>query len=85
MNEEERVCRRCLLIESGKDGIMLDIRKRIENLSEEEKSSAGVYDSRLAVCKNCDYLVGGTCMKCGCYPEFRAAFRKQRCPANKWS
>ncbi len=84
MSEEERVCRRCLLLESGKDGIMLDIRRRIEKLSEKEKASPDVYSSRLGECKKCGFLADGTCLKCGCYPEFRAAFIKQKCPANKW-
>lgn len=24
------------------------------------------------------------CLKCGCYPEFRAAFAANGCPAKKW-
>ena len=84
MNPEERICRRCLLLDCGKEGIMLDIRQRIEKLSEKEKASAEEYSSRLALCKECGFLADGTCLKCGCYPEFRAAFAKQKCPANKW-
>lgn len=84
MSEEERICRRCLLIESGKDSVMQDIRSRIEKLSPAEKSPAQAYRSRLNVCKTCDFLAEGTCLKCGCYPEFRAAFKKQKCPEKKW-
>ncbi|MBQ6051891.1 MAG: hypothetical protein IJL30_01225 [Clostridia bacterium] len=53
---------------------------RIEKLSEKEKASEEIYNSRLEECKNCDNLISGVCMKCGCYVEFRAAFKKMKCP-----
>lgn len=42
------------------------------------------YETRLAVCKSCDFLNAGTCGACGCYVELRAAARVGRCPYKKW-
>ena len=28
----------------------------------------------------CEHLISGVCMKCGCYVEFRAAFKRNSCP-----
>ena len=73
-------CKRCLLLESAGANTLSDIRVRIAKLSEKEKVSDDVYSLRLSQCKNCDELISGVCMKCGCYVEFRAAFKKQKCP-----
>lgn len=81
---ESRECRRCLLIKSGKEDVLADIRKRIEKIPAEEKTTQPEYQDRLAICESCDYLNGGTCLKCGCYPEFRSAFKTNKCPIKKW-
>ena len=73
-------CKKCLLYESAQ-GDMLDlIREKIKKLSPEERASQEEYEARLAHCRVCEQLVSGTCLKCGCYVEFRAAFKKQVCP-----
>ena len=81
---EERVCRRCLLVESGRGDVLEDIRIRIEKLSEKERAKSEIYEERLGICAECEFLADGTCLKCGCYPEFRAAFANNRCPQRKW-
>lgn len=81
---EERVCRRCLLRESGREDTLADIHARIARLSPTERAPQALYDARLAVCCGCAHLIGGVCVKCGCYPEFRAAFLRQRCPMRLW-
>ena len=43
-----------------------------------------VYENRLKICKECDDLVAGTCLKCGCYVELRAAVTRNKCPAKMW-
>ncbi|HHU83698.1 MAG TPA: hypothetical protein GXZ23_00825 [Clostridiales bacterium] len=73
-------CKRCLLREIDNGDILESIRTRIEKLSDNDKVDDKVYQERLSKCKNCDHLISGVCMKCGCYVEFRAAFRKQKCP-----
>ena len=80
MNEEKRICRRCLLYESGEADVLEDIKRRIARLPEKDKAPEELYRKRLALCASCDDLIGGVCMKCGCYPEFRAAFIKNKCP-----
>lgn len=85
MTENQRFCRRCLLQLSGKEDILADIKARIEKIPESDRTDAVAYAERLKICSACDFLENGTCLKCGCYPEFRAAFKKNRCPIKKWS
>lgn len=73
-------CKRCLLRECAEKDIYNDIAERIKSLKQEEKVSDSVYMSRLALCKECEHLLSGVCMKCGCYVEFRSAFKNQHCP-----
>ena len=84
--DELRECRHCLLRESEQADIYADIEERIKKLKPEEKADSALYEQRLAVCSGCGSLISGVCMKCGCYPEFRAAFIKMRCPdRDKWA
>ena len=73
-------CKRCLLYEAAEEATLESIKERIEKLSEKEKSPVELYEKRLNECKCCDNLISGVCMKCGCYVEFRAAFKKNNCP-----
>ena len=80
-------CKRCLLRESAEDATFENIRGRIERLSPDEKADDELYERRLDACRNCDHLISGICMKCGCYVEFRAAWRRMKCPnvrERKW-
>lgn len=80
-------CKRCLLHESAEDDMLQNIKEKIAALSPTEKCDNEVYADRLEKCKSCDNLISGVCMKCGCYVEFRAAFKKQKCPdvsGRKW-
>ncbi len=84
MSENLRICRRCLLEESGKGDIMRDIEQRIEKITAADKTPPETYAKRLETCRGCDNLADGTCLKCGCYPQFRAAFIKNKCPVKRW-
>lgn len=85
MNDHEgRVCRRCLLEESGRADTLISVQTHIAKIPPQDRCSGETYAKRLSICGACDHLVDGTCLKCGCYPEFRAAFRRQDCPAKKW-
>ncbi len=81
---DERICRRCFLLKSGKQDILADIQSRIERITPDQKTDSNEYHLRLVACGECEYLIDGVCLKCGCYPEFRAAFNKNRCPNKKW-
>lgn len=73
-------CKRCLLRESAENDTFENIRGRIDKLRPEEKADEELYERRLNACRECDHLISGICMKCGCYVEFRAAFRQMKCP-----
>jgi len=73
-------CKRCLLREAAQDDTFRDIQTRIEKLSPGDKADEDLYRTRLDACRDCDHLISGICMKCGCYVEFRAAFRRMKCP-----
>ena len=73
-------CKRCLLHEAAEEDTLKSIKERIDKLTEKEKAADELYYQRLNECKNCDNLIAGVCMKCGCYVEFRAAFKNQKCP-----
>lgn len=80
-------CKRCLLLESAEGAMLESIKERVEKLSPEERVSQELYEERLKQCKLCDNLISGMCLKCGCYVEFRAAFKDKRCPdpaGRKW-
>ncbi len=82
-----RECKKCLLHESAEGDILKDIKEKISKLPESDKVSTDEYEKRIEFCKMCDNLISGVCMKCGCYVEFRAAFKKQKCPdvkGRKW-
>ena len=73
-------CKRCLLREAAEEDTFRDIQTRIDRLKPDEKADEDLYRQRLELCRDCDHLISGICMKCGCYVEFRAAFRKMKCP-----
>ncbi len=73
-------CKRCLLRESAEQDVYADIKARIEKLGADERADDMTYAARLDFCRECENLISGVCMKCGCYVEFRAAFKNNRCP-----
>lgn len=75
------------MLESSREDIFKEISKHMENIPPSEKASENIYQKRLEICRSCDALISGTCIKCGCYVEFRAAFANQKCPdvrSKKW-
>ncbi len=80
----DKFCLRCLLRECGREDTLKTIIKHIKKISAGEKASEKEYSRRLGVCKECEFLEEGTCLKCGCYPEMKAAFNYQKCPMKKW-
>lgn len=53
-------------------------------IKKEDATDRESYEKRLSLCKACDFLNAGTCLKCGCYVELRAAAKVGRCPDKKW-
>jgi hypothetical protein len=73
-------CRRCLLREAAEMNTLELIREKIAALPAADRVDDALYQTRLEACKTCDHLLAGTCLKCGCYVEFRAAHRRMKCP-----
>ena len=73
-------CKRCLLLQAAEEDTYRDIQAQSGKIAPEEKAEAELYDKRLAACRECGQLLSGVCMKCGCYVEFRAAFKAMKCP-----
>jgi hypothetical protein len=83
---EAPFCKRCLLGETDTQEQLQSIRELIGLLPEEQKTPPALYIARLETCKQCDHLVAGTCARCGCFVELRAAKQALFCPdsAPKW-
>ena len=79
----KKPCVRCLLEEAGKQDVYSIIQKRVSEIPEPLRTDDELYSERLAVCKGCEALSGGTCTKCGCYAELRAARADSYCPHEK--
>ena len=75
-----KTCKRCLLLESAEEDTLALIREKITAIPAADKADDTLYQARLAACKECDHLLSGVCVKCGCYVEFRAAYKRLRCP-----
>ena len=80
----EKVCRRCLLSEMDKASFDEIVSKGLASLKEADRCLEKVYNDRLQICRNCDNLVSGTCLLCGCYVEIRGALKNGKGPKNKW-
>lgn len=77
---ELRECKKCLLLQSRDEDNHKLVQQYIAKIKTEDKCDDTLYSERLEKCKNCDNLISGVCLKCGCYVEFRAAFRNKKCP-----
>lgn len=76
---EQRPCR-CLLMASGQEDMARLVAEYIASLPEESRVPDAVYQNRLTLCQQCEALHNGTCARCGCYVEARAAKRGLSCP-----
>lgn len=86
---EQRICTRCLLREmidadSTKKAEMEMIEKYRDAIKQADRVTEEEYERRLAVCRDCDKLLAGTCGACGCYVELRAVAKVSHCPRRKW-
>ena len=79
MAEQKKPCR-CLLFEAGQADMARTVAEYFAGLDESIRTPEDAYQARLALCRECDQLMNGTCRLCGCYVETRAAKRAQGCP-----
>ena len=79
----KKPCTRCLLEQAGETDLARAISERIALIPVEKKAPAEIYARRIEICGECDCLISGTCTKCGCYVELRAARADSGCPHEK--
>lgn len=86
MPDAQKICKRCLLAAVGENELLRSLEELKAALPDEEKADTAEYERRLGICRRCDFLNAGTCLKCGCYVEFRALKKKMYCPGEnrKW-
>lgn len=86
MTQNKKPCRRCLLQEADEGQLYEIIQQRIAAMPCSQKASPEEYARRLSMCRECEELISGTCRKCGCYAELRAAKLSSVCPheRRKW-
>lgn len=75
-----RQCKKCLLLEAGEKQSFKTVTDYINNLDDSLKVCEEVYKKRLELCRLCDNLISGMCLKCGCYVETRAILKSKSCP-----
>ena len=73
-------CKKCLLLEAGERKSYQTVKDYLNNLDSSLIFNDKEYNKRLSKCKNCEYLISGMCLKCGCYVEIRAALKNKNCP-----
>lgn len=84
MEQQRRICRKCLTADMNQDEYFANLHAYISNLDEDIKVESVIYEQRLSICKDCDLLADGMCRACGCFVELRAAIWKNCCPYDKW-
>lgn len=73
-------CKKCLLLEAGEKKSYETVKKYLDNLDGILRVADKEYNSRLDKCRDCESLISGMCLKCGCYVEIRAALKNKKCP-----
>jgi hypothetical protein len=84
MDEKKRHCIKCLLREMDKQAYMDNLYDYINRIEEDIKTDKDLYEQRLSICKDCNYLSEGMCRACGCFVELRAAIKTNVCSYDKW-
>lgn len=74
------VCKKCLLLEAGEEKAFAGVKDYIETIDCCLKADDDVYEKRLLLCRQCENLISGMCLKCGCYVELRAVLKNKSCP-----
>ena len=75
-----RVCRKCLILEGKDEAVIRSVTEYLARIKPGDRVSDEEYERRLSICRSCDSRSGGTCNKCGCYCDLRAAVKNGHCP-----
>ena len=76
----EHICKKCLLLEAGEADAYETVKAYLDNLDASLKANEKLYNKRLSLCRECEFLISGMCRKCGCYVEVRTALKNKSCP-----
>ena len=68
------------MLEAGERVTYDEIMRVVNSLKDGERADEDVALERLDLCRECDNLISGMCLKCGCYVEIRARLRDSDCP-----
>lgn len=74
------LCKKCLLLEAGEKAAYQTVNDYLSTLDDKLKAEKSLYEYRLSICRECEFLISGMCLKCGCYVEIRAALKDKKCP-----
>lgn len=74
------VCKKCLLLEAGEKKSFAGVKDYLDTIDNSLKVNDDLYKKRLSLCRECNNLISGMCLKCGCYVEIRAALKNKACP-----
>ena len=78
-------CKLCLIRDMAEKADIYEyVKKTRAMLPASEKAPDELYEERLNFCLACESLLAGTCLKCGCYVEIRAASKAAHCPISRW-
>ncbi len=80
----EQKCKKCLLLEAGEKAAFKTVSDYLETVDRALFADDNTRKQRLEICRDCDYLISGICLKCGCYVEIRAALKDKSCSYDKW-
>lgn len=77
-------CKKCLLLEAGEKAAFEEVTAYLKTVEKSRLAKKEESEKRLEICKSCDSLISGMCLKCGCYIEIRANLKDGDCPDEKW-
>lgn len=77
-------CKKCLLLEAGEKAAYEEITAYLKTIEKSRLAQNVERYKRLKICKSCNSLISGMCLKCGCYIEVRASLKDGECPDEKW-
>lgn len=43
-----------------------------------------IYQTRIGICRACEFLHGGRCSRCGCFMRLKAKLPAEKCRVGKW-
>jgi len=79
------ICRKCLIAAQAEAAdVEAEMDSFLKLLKPEDLAGEELFSERIAICRECSFLLGATCNACGCYVEFRANVKDGSCPKKKW-